>query len=60
MHGRNTEKIHVMKLATHALRIKKCDQACKNQPCECKLHRVIFSPIQNVVSHFRKLQMKAH
>ena len=19
-----------------------CDQACKNQPCECKLHQVIF------------------
>ena len=40
-----------------------CDWACKNQPCECKLHQVIFLPISsalNVLSHFRKFQMKAH
>ena len=40
-----------------------CDRACKNQPCEHKLHRVIFSAISsalNVVSHFCKFQKKAH
>ena len=40
-----------------------CDRACKNQPCEHKLHRVIFSLISsslNVVFHFRKFQKKAH
>ena len=39
------------------------DWACKNQPSECKLHRVIFSAISsapNVVSYFRELQKKAH
>ena len=32
---------------------KICDRACENRPCECKLHRVIFSLIsfvQNVVT----------
>ena len=41
----------------------KCDRACKNQPCECKLHRVIFlliSLVPNALLHFRKLQKKAH
>ena len=36
---------------------------CKNQPFECKLHWVLFSLIssnQNAVSHFWKLQKKAH
>ena len=40
-----------------------CDRACENQPCERKLHRVIFSAISsalNMVSHFRKFQKKAH
>ena len=40
-----------------------CDQACKNQSCECKLHQVLFaliSSIQNALSHFCKLQKKAH
>ena len=40
-----------------------CDRACENQPCEHKLHRVVFlliSSIQNVVSHFCKFQKKAH
>ena len=39
------------------------DRACENQPCERKLHRVIFSPISsalNVVSHFREFQKIAH
>ena len=43
----------------------KCERyrACENRPCECKLHQVIpslISSIQNVVSHFHKLQKKAH
>ena len=41
----------------------KCDWACKNRPCERKLHRVIVSLISfvvNALSHFRKLQKKAH
>ena len=41
----------------------KYNQVCKNLPCELKLHRLIFlliSSIQNVVSHFHKLQKKAH
>ena len=40
-----------------------CDRACENRPCECKLHRVIFlliSFVPNALSHFRKLQKKAH
>ena len=40
-----------------------CDRACKNRPCERKLHQVIFlliSFIPNALSHFRKLQKKAH
>ena len=40
-----------------------CDRAYENQPCERKLHRVIFSLISfilNALSHFRKLQKKAH
>ena len=40
-----------------------CDWACENQPCERKLHRVIFSLISflpNALSHFRKLQKEAH
>ena len=43
--------------------IIKCDQDCKNRPCEHKLHQVIFLLIyfvQNVVSHLHKLQKKAH
>ena len=38
-------------------------QACKNQPCECKLHQVAFlliSSVPSVVFHFCKLQKKAH
>ena len=26
-----------------------CDQACKNQPCECKLHLVRYSCISSVL-----------
>ena len=42
-----------------------CDQACKNQPFERKLHQVIviFSLIPsalNMVSHFCKSQKKVH
>ena len=40
-----------------------CNWACKNQPCECKLHRVILLLISlalNVVFHFHKFQKKAH
>ena len=40
-----------------------CDRACKNQPFERKLHRVIFlriSLVLNVVSHFCKIHKKAH
>ena len=40
-----------------------CDWAYKNQPCERKLHEVIFLAIclaLNVVSHLRKFQKKAH
>ena len=39
-----------------------CDRACENQPCEHKLHRIIFlliSFIPNTLSHFWKLQKKA-
>ena len=40
-----------------------CDRACENQPCERKLHRVIFLPISsalNVVSRFCKFQKLVH
>ena len=40
-----------------------CDWACKNRPCERKLHRGIFlliSFVPNTLSHFHKLQNKAH
>ena len=40
-----------------------CDRAYKNRPCERKLHQVIFlliSFVLNELSHFRKLQKKAH
>ena len=40
-----------------------CDRAYEDQPCERKLHRVIFlliSFVLNVLSHFRKLQKKVH
>ena len=40
-----------------------CDQAYENRPCERKLHRVIFwliSFVPNALSHFCKLQEKAH
>ena len=40
-----------------------CDRACKNRPCERKLHQVIFlliSFVLNALSHFHKLQKKAH
>ena len=40
-----------------------CDLACKNQPCEHKLHRAIFlliSSALNVVSYFHNFQKKAH
>ena len=40
-----------------------CDRACENQPYERKLHRVIFSLMSyvlNALSHFHKLQKKAH
>ena len=39
------------------------DRACKNRPCESKLHQGIFlliSSIQNLLSHFYKLQKKVH
>ena len=39
------------------------DRACKIQPLDCKLHRVLFSLlsfIQDAVSDFCKLQKKAH
>ena len=40
-----------------------CDWACKNRPFEHKLHGLIFLlifSVCNVVSHFYKLQKKAH
>ena len=40
-----------------------CDRAYENRPCERKLHWVIFlliSFVPNALSHFRKLQKKAH
>ena len=40
-----------------------CDWACENQPCERKLHRVIFLPISsalNVIFHFCEFQKIAH
>ena len=40
-----------------------CDRAYDNRPCERKLHQVILSLIYfvpNALSHFRKLQKKAH
>ena len=40
-----------------------CDQACENGLYECKLHWVIFLVIfsvQIIISHFHKLQKKAH
>ena len=40
-----------------------CDQAYENRPCERKLYQVIFlliSSVLNKLSHFRKLQKKAH
>ena len=40
-----------------------CDQAYENQPCEHKLHQVIFlliSSIPNRVSYLHNLQKKAH
>ncbi len=43
--------------------IKLCEWACDNQPCECKLQRVIFLLISlplNVVFHFCKFKKKAH
>ena len=36
-----------------------CYQACDNQPCEHKLHYVIFS-LMNVVSFFCKFQSNPH
>ena len=40
-----------------------CDQAYEDRPYECKFHQVISSLISfvpNALSHFRKLQKKAH
>ena len=40
-----------------------CNYACKNQPCEYKLHLVVFlliSSLLSVVFRFCKLQKKAH
>ena len=40
-----------------------CDRAYENQPYECKLYQVIsllISFVPNVLSHFCKLQKKAH
>ena len=58
MQGRNTVNCNI-----HPSVCVICDRACKNRPCECKVHRVIFlliSSIQNALSHFHKLQKKAH
>ena len=52
--GKKTKKVSKVSII--------CDRAYDNQPCEHKLHRIIFSLIsfiRNVVSHFRKLQKKA-
>ena len=43
--------------------LHKYDWACENQPCEPKLHQVIFlliSSAENAVSHSRQFQKKAH
>ena len=40
-----------------------CDRAYENRLCERKLHQVIsllISFVPNALSHFRKLQKKAH
>ena len=40
-----------------------CDRACKNRPYEHKLYQIILLliySVQNVVSHFSKLQKKAN
>ena len=43
--------------------LHKCDWAYENQPCEPKLHQVIFlliSSAMNVVSHSRQFLKKVH
>ena len=58
MQGRNTVNCNI-----HQPVCVICDRACKNGPCESKLHQGIFllmSSIQNTLSHFHKLQKKAH
>ena len=48
---------YVCCIAYHKVYMHVCDRACEDQPCERKLHRVIFSAISsalNVVSHFHK------
>ena len=43
--------------------IHMCHRACEYQPCEHKLHRVIFSLISsslNMIFHFHKIQKKSH
>ena len=40
-----------------------CDWACENQPCERKLHRVIFSLISSALIEvfcFREVQREVH
>ena len=54
---------HIVTLAANLCCLHICDWAYENWPCEHKLHQVIFSLItfiENVVSHFHKLQKKAH
>ena len=48
---------------TPSVAVNICDWACKNQPCECKLHRVIFSLISSALIEvfcFREVQREAH
>ena len=64
-HRSCTRMIGQVRLLVHIIHkiLHICDRACENQLCERKLHRVIFSLtsfVPNALSHFRKLQKKAH
>ena len=63
VYGNYVDYVHYINELQLKIVILICDWACKNQPCERKLHRVIFSLISSALIEvfcFREVQREAH